>query len=73
MSSQDPAKIYYAEIDKRVVNLRNLEKRLIRKFVMSADVINAQVTGYGDDTKIAIVMNNGQTHVYSASGRLIRR
>ena len=75
MSNQDPAKIYYAEIEsnKKIVNLRNLEKRLIRRFSMSADVVNAQVSGYGDDTVIAIVMNNGQTHVYSASGRLIRR
>lgn len=72
MSNQDPAKIYYAEVDKKVVTLRNLEKRLIRKFVMSADVINAQVHGYGDDAKVAIVMNNGRTYVYSASGRLIR-
>ena len=73
MSNQDPAKIYYAEFSGKTCTLRNLEKRLIRKFVMAADVINAQVSGYGDDTKVAIVMKNGQTHVYSASGRLIRR
>ena len=73
MSNQDPSKIYYAEFDRKTVNLRNLEKRLIRKFVMDADVVNAQVQGYGDDAKVAIVMKNGKTYVYSASGRLIRR
>lgn len=72
MSNQDPAKIYYAEFKGRTVTLRNLEKRLIRKFVMKADVVNAQVSGYGDNSQVAIVMKDGKTYVYSSSGRLIR-
>ena len=73
MSNQDPAKIYYAEFKDKTVTLRNMEKRLIRKFLMKSKVINAQVSGYGDNSQVAIVMEDGKTYVYSSSGRLIRR
>ena len=73
MSKQDPAKIYYAEFKDKTVMLRNMEKRLIRKFLMKSKVIDAQVSGYGDNSQVAIVMEDGKTYVYSSSGRLIRR
>lgn len=69
----DPSKIYYAEFKGKAVTLRNLEKRLIRKFMMKTDVVNAQVSGYGENSQVAIVMKDGKTYVYSASGKLIRR
>jgi len=73
MSGNDPAKIYYAEFHGKTCTLRNLEKRLIRKFMMDAEIVNAQVSGYGENSQVAIVMKDGRTYVYSASGRLIRR
>jgi len=74
MSNQnDPSKIYYASFHGKSVELRNLEKRLIRKFMMKSDVVNAQVSGYGENSQVAIVMKDGKTYVYSASGKLIRR
>lgn len=33
-SSNDPAEIYYAEFSGKAVTLRNMERRMIRKFMM---------------------------------------
>lgn len=71
--ANDPAKTYYASFKGKAVELRNMEKRLIRKFMMKSDVVNAQVSGYGENSQVAIVMKDGNTYVYSASGRLIRK
>lgn len=73
MTKNDPAKTYYAEFKGKTVTLRNLDKRLIRKFMMKAEVVNAQVSGYGENSQVAIVMKDGNCYVYSASGRLIRK
>lgn len=72
-SSNDPAEIYYAEFSGKAVTLRNMERRMIRKFMMQSEVVNAQVSGSGANAKVAIVMKNGKTYVYGADGRLIRR
>lgn len=69
----DPAHTYYAEFSGKTCSLRNLEKRLIRKFIMQSDIVNAQVSGAGDDAIVAIVCKDGHTYVYSSSGRLIRK
>ena len=69
----DPAYIYYAEFKGKVCNLRNMERRLIRQFTMKSDIVNAQVSGAGKETIVAIVCKDGQTYVYSSDGRLLRR
>lgn len=69
----DPAHTYYAEFKGKTCNLMNLERRLIRKFVMQSDIVNAQVSGAGEDAIVAIVCKDGHAYVYSSSGRLIRK
>jgi hypothetical protein len=71
--NNDPANIYYAEFSGKTCNLRNIEKKLIRKFVMQSDIVNAQVSKAGNDTIVAIVCKDGCTYVYSSSGKLIRK
>ena len=51
------SELYYATFDKKSVILYNGYKQIIRKFNMMADVVNAQVTGAGKNTYVAIVTN----------------
>lgn len=69
----DPAHTYYAEFIGKTCNLRNLEKKIIRRFIMQSDIVNAQVSGAGDDAIVAIVCKDGHSYVYSSDGRLIRK
>lgn len=64
---------YYATFYKREVELRRYTKQLVRKFHMNADVVNAQVSGEGNNATVAITMVNGQTYIYKWDGTLIRR
>lgn len=73
MSSLDPVNTYYAEFTGKTCNLRNLEKRLIRKFIMQSDIVNAQVTGAGKEAVVAIVCKDGHAYVYSSDGKLLRK
>jgi len=70
---KDPAHTYYAEFTGKTCNLRNLEKKLIRRFVMQSDIVNAQVSDAGEDAIVAIVCKDGHTYVYSSNGSLIRK
>ncbi len=69
----DPAHTYYAEFIGKTCNLRNLEKKIVRRFIMQSDIVNAQVSGAGDDAIVAIVCKDGHSYVYSSDGRLIRK
>lgn len=69
----DPAHTYYAEFIGKTCNLRNLEKKIVRKFIMQSDIVNAQVSRAGDDAIVAIVCKDGHSYVYSSDGRLIRK
>ena len=69
----DYLKSYYATFKKRDVELRSYTKQLIRQFHMNADVINAQVSGEGDNATIAITTVNGETFIYKWNGQLLRR
>lgn len=69
----DPAHTYYAEFVGKTCNLRNLEKKIVRRFIMQSDIVNAQVSGAGDDAIVAIVCKDGHSYVYSSDGRLIRK
>jgi hypothetical protein len=69
----DPAHTYYAEFMGKTCNLRNLEKKIVRRFIMQSDIVNAQVSGAGDDAIVAIVCKDGHSYVYSSDGRLIRK
>lgn len=40
---------------------------------MKADVVNAQVTGFGQNAVVAITMVNGKTELYKSNGTLVRR
>ena len=69
----DPVHTYYAEFKGKTCNLRNLEKKIIRRFIMQSDIVNAQVSGAGDDAIVAIVCKDGHSYVYSSNGNLIRK
>lgn len=69
----DPVHTYYAEFKGKTCNLRNLEKKIIRRFIMQSDIVNAQVSGVGDDAIVAIVCKDGHSYIYSSDGRLIRK
>ena len=64
---------YYASFKGRSVELRSIDRRLIRKFIMQSDVVNAQVSGSGKDTIVAITMVNGKTYLYKSDGTLVRK
>lgn len=64
---------YYASFKGRTVELRAFDRRLVRKFIMQSDVVNAQVSGAGKEAVVAITMVNGKTYLYASDGRLIRK
>lgn len=69
----DPAHTYYAEFSGKTCNLRNLEKKIIRRFILQSDIVNAQVMKAGEDVVVAIVCKDGHSYIYSSDGRLIRK
>lgn len=69
----DNSKSYYASFNGRHVSIYDYNRRLIRKYLMQADVVNAQVQGSGDNAMVAIVCKDGKSYLYSSSGRLIRK
>ena len=40
---------------------------------MMADVVNAQVTGAGKNTYVAIVTKDGHNYLYNSDGQMIRK
>jgi len=54
------------------VKLRYDDRRILRTYSVRFPVQCAQVTGEGNDAKVAITMTNGRTVLYSGDGRLIR-
>lgn len=70
MSKREP---YYASFIGKTCELRTLQRRIVRKFIMQADIVNAQVQDAGDETYVAITCKNGITYLYTSDGRLIRR
>lgn len=53
--------------------LYNDVKTVIRRFRASADIVNAQVQGDGENAVIALTMKNGKTLLYKSNGTIIRR
>ena len=64
---------YFVQFKKKKVDLYNQYKQLIRRFNMKADVVNAQISGAGQDCYEAITMSNGKTELYKSNGQLVRR
>lgn len=67
------SEMYYVAFKGRHVELRDYDKKLIRKYTMNADVVNAQVQGYGKECTVAIVVAGGKCFVYRSDGRLLRK
>lgn len=72
MDNFDKYNNYYATFSGKKVDLYNYNKQLIRRFNMKADVVNAQVSGKGKDSVVAIVCNNGKSFLYRSNGQLVR-
>ena len=64
---------YYATFSGKRVDLYNYNKQLLRRFNMKADVVNAQVSGSGKDTIVAIVLKDGKSYLYKSNGQLLRQ
>lgn len=71
-SSMDRYNQYYATFSGKRVDLYNYNKQLLRRFNMKADVVNAQVSGSGKDTVVAIVLKDGKSYLYKSNGQLLR-
>ena len=72
MTTADKYINYYATFSGKKVDLYNYNKQLIRRFNMKADVVNAQVSGAGQDAVIAIVCKDGKNFLYKSNGQLLR-
>ncbi len=64
---------YVASFRGRQVDLFDYDGRPVRRFTTKADVVNAVVTGSGQDAKVAITMKDGHYIVYTSSGRVYRQ
>lgn len=72
MNNLDKYHTYYATFSGKKVDLYNYNKQLIRRFNMKTDVVNAQVTGAGKDSIVAIVCKDGKNYLYKSNGQLMR-
>ena len=72
MDTMEKYNHYYATFSGKRVDLYNYNKQLIRRFNMKSDVVNAQVSGAGKDSVVAIVCNNGKSFLYKSNGQLLR-
>lgn len=64
---------YFTSFSGKHVDLYDEYKRIIRRYNLHADVVNAQVSGAGQDAVVAIVCKDGKTYLYKSNGQLIRR
>lgn len=55
------------------VDLFDFNGKIIRRFVAASDVVNAQVSGSGKNTTIAVTMKNGKFIIYRADGSVVRK
>ena len=72
MTNMEKYNHYYATFRGKQVDLYNYNKQLIRRFNMKADVVNAQVSGYGKDSVVAIVLKDGKSFLYKSNGQILR-
>lgn len=63
----------YCEWSGKTTKLYRDTRRLWRTFTTPRPVRSVQVTGEDNEAVVAITMEDGHTHVYQGSGRLIRR
>ena len=63
----------YLNFKGKIAQLLNQNKQIIRKFSVSSEITNAQVTGTGQNAVIAITMKNGKTILYKSNGQIIRK
>lgn len=63
----------YLNFKGKTAQLLNQNKQIIRKFSVSSEITNAQVTGTGQSAVIAITMKNGKTILYKSNGQIIRK
>lgn len=64
---------YYASFKDKTCELRTYDRRLVRKFMMKTDIVNAVVQGAGKETYVAITCKDGKTFLYTSDGRLVRK
>lgn len=71
--AKTPQEMYYATFKGKKVDLYRFDKRLIRRFNMKSEVVNAQIQKAGKDTYVAIVCKDGKAYLYKSNGTLVRQ
>jgi hypothetical protein len=66
-------KYYYMTFKGKNAKLFADDKTIIRHFRAKADIVNAQVQGYGKDAVVALTTKDGKTILYKSDGTIIRR
>lgn len=62
----------YINFKGRSAKLYNDNKQIVRQFRVAADIVNAQVSGAGENAVVALTMKNGKTVLYKSNGTIIR-
>lgn len=73
MNNTSHEQMYYATFKGKKVDLYRFDKRLIRRFNMKSDVVNAQIQKAGQETYVAIVTKDGKAYLYKSNGTLVRQ
>lgn len=63
----------YANFKGKTVEIFTNSKILLRRFRVSNDIVNIQISGEGNNAIVAVTMKNGKTLLYKATGQLIRQ
>lgn len=63
----------YVNFKGKDAKLYKANKQMVRQFRMQAEIVNAQVSGAGENAIVAITMKNGKTILYKSNGQVIRR
>jgi len=57
----------------KYADLFNDNKQIVRRFHVSNDIVNAQVSGNGNNATVSLTTRDGKTVVYRATGQIVRR
>ena len=63
----------YVNFKGKTAKLYKDNKQIVRQFKVQSDIVNAQVSGAGENAVVALTMKNGKTVLYKSDGTIMRR
>jgi len=66
-------KSYAVSFKGKQVDLFDYTGKIVRRFTARADVVNAQVSGSGRNSTVAIATKDGKFEIYRSDGTVVRR